>query len=95
MKNLITTLKAIPELTDKQQELLSTLNEEYKRAGIYEILTVNEEIRAMILKKASSDAIERKAREQGVKSLMHSGWEKVFAGVTTPEEVRRVTQIEE
>ena len=49
----------------------------------------------MILDKASSDAIERKAREQGIKSLTQSGWEKVFAGITTPEEVRRVTQIDE
>ncbi|MCK5013403.1 MAG: Flp pilus assembly complex ATPase component TadA [Candidatus Omnitrophica bacterium] len=65
------------------------------RAGIYEILVMNAEIRKMVLEKASSDAIEHKARELGVKSLAHSGWEKVFAGVTTPEEAQRVTQIEE
>ena len=65
------------------------------RAAIYEILVMTEEIRKMVLEKSSSDAIERKARESGVKSLMHSGWEKVFAGITTPEEVQRVTQIEE
>ncbi len=71
-------------------------NTGYKgRAAIYEILVANEAIRKMILEKASSDAIERKARELGMKSLVQSGWEKVFAGVTTPEEVRRVTQIEE
>ena len=71
-------------------------NTGYKgRAGIYEILVVNEAIRKMILERASSDAIERKAREIGVKSLVQSGWEKVFAGITTPEEVQRVTQIEE
>ncbi|MBN1869291.1 MAG: Flp pilus assembly complex ATPase component TadA [Candidatus Omnitrophica bacterium] len=71
-------------------------NTGYKgRAGIYEILVMNEAIRELILKKASSDVIERRSREMGVKSLAHSGWEKVFAGVTTPEEVRRVTQIEE
>ena len=64
------------------------------RAGIYEILVLTEEIRKLILQTASADVIEKKARELGVKSLAHSGWEKVFAGVTTPEEVRRVTQIE-
>ena len=64
------------------------------RAGIYEILVVTEEIRKLILQKASEDVIERKARDLGVKSLLQSGWEKVFAGVTTPEEVRRVTQVE-
>jgi type II secretory ATPase GspE/PulE/Tfp pilus assembly ATPase PilB-like protein len=65
------------------------------RAAIYEILVMNEAVRKMILEKASSEAIERKAREAGVRSLTQSGWEKVFAGVTTPEEVRRVTQVEE
>ncbi|MCK5179733.1 MAG: type II/IV secretion system protein, partial [Candidatus Omnitrophica bacterium] len=65
------------------------------RAAIYEILVMSEQIRTMVLEKASSDAIERKARELGIKSLTQSGWEKVFSGVTTPEEVRRVTQIEE
>ncbi|MCH6576105.1 MAG: Flp pilus assembly complex ATPase component TadA, partial [Bacteroidetes bacterium] len=64
------------------------------RVGIYEILVLTEDIRKLILEKASEDVIERKARESGVKSLLQSGWEKVFAGVTTPEEVRRVTQVE-
>ena len=64
------------------------------RAGIYEILVMSSEIRKLILQKASADVIERKARELGIKSLSQSGWEKVFEGVTTPEEVRRVTQIE-
>jgi len=64
------------------------------RAGIYEILVATPEIRKLILEKASSDIIEKRARDLGVKSLTQSGWEKVFAGVTTPEEVRRVTQVE-
>jgi type II secretory ATPase GspE/PulE/Tfp pilus assembly ATPase PilB-like protein len=64
------------------------------RAGIYEILVMREAVRKLVLEKASADVIERKARELGIKSLNQSGWEKVFAGVTTPEEVRRVTQIE-
>jgi len=63
------------------------------RAGIYEILVMTEEIRKLILQKSSDDVIERKARDMGVKSLEQSGWEKVFAGITTPEEVRRVTQV--
>jgi type II secretion system protein E len=64
------------------------------RAGIYEILVMTKEIRKLIMDKASADIIERKARDLGVRSLAHSGWEKVFEGVTTPEEVRRVTQVE-
>jgi type II secretion system protein E len=65
------------------------------RAAIYEILLMTEGIKKMILEKVSSDVIERKARELGMKSLIHGGWEKVFAGITTPEEVQRVTQIDE
>lgn len=64
------------------------------RAGIYEILVMTEEIRTLILQKAPADVIGKKARDLGVKSLAQSGWEKVSAGVTTPEEVRRVTQME-
>jgi len=64
------------------------------RAGIYEILVMTREIRKLILEKASADIIERKARDLGTKPLTQSGWEKVFQGITTPEEVRRVTQIE-
>jgi type II secretory ATPase GspE/PulE/Tfp pilus assembly ATPase PilB-like protein len=55
---------------------------------------MTKEIRKLIMDKASADIIERKARDLGVRSLAHSGWEKVFEGVTTPEEVRRVTQVE-
>ncbi len=65
------------------------------RAGIYEILEMNAEIRKMVLEKASSDLIMKKAMEMGMKSLRQSGWEKVVAGVTTPEEVERVTAVEE
>jgi general secretion pathway protein E/type IV pilus assembly protein PilB len=62
------------------------------RTGIYELLVVNESIRGMILRKESSDRIDAKAREMGMTSLLQDGWEKAFAGETTPEEVRRVTQ---
>jgi len=64
------------------------------RTGIYEILEVNEEIRKMILQKASSDAIKEKALNIGMRTLRQDGWEKVLAGITSPEEVIRVTQEE-
>lgn len=64
------------------------------RAGIYEILVMNAEIRKMVLERASSDLIMKKAMDMGMKSLRQSGWEKVAEGVTTPEEVERVTAIE-
>lgn len=63
------------------------------RTGIYEILLVNEEIEKLILKKASASEIKEKAQKLGMKNLRDDGWEKVIAGVTTPEEVMRVTQL--
>ena len=65
------------------------------RTGIYEILVVNDEIRKLILRKTSSEEIKDKAVSLGMKTLRHDGWEKVLAGITTPEEVIRVTQEEE
>ena len=62
------------------------------RTGIYEILLVNEEIKKLVTQKVSSDTIKDKAVELGMRTLKHDGWEKVLAGLTTPEEVLRVTQ---
>lgn len=63
------------------------------RTGIYELLAMNAAIRKMVLQKVSSDQIEATAVEMGMRPMAHDGWEKVFAGITTPEEVHRVTQI--
>ena len=64
------------------------------RAAIYEILLVNEEIKSLILTKAPSNIIKDKAVKLGMHTLKQDGWEKVLSGVTTPEEVLRVTQLE-
>lgn len=64
------------------------------RTAIYEILSLNEEIRPMILSKASSQDIKRKAMQQGMRSLFQDGWQKVLKGLTTISEVIRVTQRE-
>jgi len=62
------------------------------RTGIYEILLVSEEIRQLIMKKADSTTIGRKAVEEGMRTLREDGARKVIAGITTLEEVVRVTQ---
>jgi len=64
------------------------------RTGIYEILIVDEEIRRLIMRKASSEEIRERAVEKGMRLLKEDGWEKVKAGITTLEEVLRVTQVE-
>jgi len=64
------------------------------RTGIYEILPVTEEIKRLILQKVSSDALKAKAIELGMHTLRQDGWDKVLLGITTIEEVMRVTQSE-
>ena len=70
-------------------------NRGYKgRIGIFEMMLLDNKIKDMILKRASSAQIAQVAREAGMKSLREDGMEKVLAGSTTIEEVIRVTQAE-
>src|SRR3954471_20267167 len=65
------------------------------RMGIYELLILNEALRPLILNRSSSTTIAQKAMDQGMRTLRTDGWNKVKNGITTIEEVLRVTQIEE
>jgi type IV pilus assembly protein PilB len=62
------------------------------RTAIYEILVVDKAMRELILKKESTERIRDKMISQGMNTLRLSGWQKVFEGVTTPDEIIRVTQ---
>jgi len=64
------------------------------RAGIFELLVVNEEIRKMINQKMSAGQIKRKATESGMKSLREDGLVKAARGLTTLDEILRVTEVE-
>lgn len=65
------------------------------RTVIYELLLLTPEIKKIILRKGSADEIRQKAIEEGMKTLYEVGWEKVREGLTTPEEVLRVTANDE
>jgi type II secretory ATPase GspE/PulE/Tfp pilus assembly ATPase PilB-like protein len=65
------------------------------RLAIYELLVLNEALRPLVLSRAASSTIAAQAVEQGMRTLRVDGWNKVRAGITTIEEVLRVTQIEE
>ncbi len=65
------------------------------RLAIYELLVLNEALRPLILNRSSSTTIAQKAMDQGMRTLRTDGWTKVKNGITTIEEVLRVTQIEE
>ncbi|MFA5961148.1 MAG: ATPase, T2SS/T4P/T4SS family [Parcubacteria group bacterium] len=62
------------------------------RNGIYEVLEVDEEIKKMISQKASAHDIEIKGRENGMLTMIEDGFAKCIQGITTVEEVLRVTK---
>ncbi|MDD5505634.1 MAG: GspE/PulE family protein, partial [Candidatus Omnitrophica bacterium] len=64
------------------------------RIGIFEVLVLNEAIRKMVEEKNSADTIRNKAIELGMKSLREDGLEKARLGLTTIEEILRVTEVE-
>ncbi len=62
------------------------------RRAIFEWMDTTPEIRRLILKNASSGEIRESARRSGMRSLSEDGWRLVAEGITTPEEVLRVTK---
>jgi type II secretion system protein E len=62
------------------------------RTGIYELFVISEEARGLILGKKPTGVIRRHAIDHGMVSLRDDGWAKARAGVTTVEEILRVTQ---
>ena len=64
------------------------------RLGIFEVLEVTKDIRTLIAEKNDSDVINKKAIEEGMTTMLDDGLEKVLKGVTTIEEVLRVTKVE-
>jgi len=68
-------------------------NNGYKgRIGIYEVLAMSEEVKDLVNSRADSDTIRAKAREQGMLTMLEDGFLKATAGVTTIEEILRVTK---
>jgi len=64
------------------------------RVGLFEVLEVTKEIRRLISQKSDSDIIALAAIKEGMKTMLDDGLEKVAAGITTIEEVIRVTKVE-
>ena len=62
------------------------------RTGIYELMLVDDEVRRLILARVDANSIKSKARDNGMITLQSDGTDKVLAGITTTEEVSRVTQ---
>lgn len=62
------------------------------RIGIHEVLEITETIKELINKRASSDEIEKQARQEGMLTMLEDGLIKAARGLTSIEEVLRVTQ---
>ncbi len=60
------------------------------RAGLYEVMEVNEEIEKLIIAHATSTEVNKKAIEQGMITMRQDGYFKALNGITTLEEVNRV-----
>ncbi len=61
------------------------------RAGLYEVMDVTDDIQQLIIARSASSEIQRKAVEQGMITMRQDGYLKALAGLTTLEEVNRVT----
>ena len=60
------------------------------RTGLYEVMTMTDALRRLILDRANHDDLRAEAREQGMRTLREDGLEKVRHGITSVPEVLRV-----
>ncbi len=93
-KNLLQRMKLSPDTMFYRGEGCGACNHiGYRgRVGIFEILAVDREVRRLIIQKASESEIIKAARTHGMKSIFIDGMLKVMKGITTIEEVKRVTE---
>jgi general secretion pathway protein E/type IV pilus assembly protein PilB len=62
------------------------------RQGVFELLVVDDELREMILRRDGANRLKRYAIEHGMRTLRDDGWDRVRSGLTTAEEVLRITK---
>lgn len=101
---VLTTMKTEGAISNKTESLDKLLfyrgkgckqcgDEGYKgRIGIYEVLEVDKDVQEAILRKASREDLIAIADKQNMMTMMEDGFLKAKAGITTIEEVLRVTQ---
>jgi general secretion pathway protein E len=62
------------------------------RVGIFELMEMNDAIRRLVMQNADAGALAAASRANGMRMLKEDGWDKVEAGLTTVDELLRVTQ---
>jgi type II secretory ATPase GspE/PulE/Tfp pilus assembly ATPase PilB-like protein len=60
--------------------------------GIFEMMEMNDEMRTRVMGNEDAALLTQAARRYGMRNLREDGWRKIAMGVTTVEEVMRVTQ---
>lgn len=90
-EKIVKPKQALKDITFFRPKISKTCPEGYKgRIGIFEVLPVTETIKEMIVKKATSDEIQRQAIEEGMITMVEDGFIKAAQGITSIEEVLRV-----
>ena len=81
------------DVTFYHPEVSSECPEGYQdRIGIHEVLGLTESVKALIMASATSDDLEKRAKEEGMRTMLEDGIIKSAQGITTIEEVLRVTR---
>ena len=62
------------------------------RSAIFEIMPITDELRPLVVANATASSIKQAALNAGMKTLRQDGWDKVLQGVTTVDEIIRVTE---
>ena len=100
-KEVMDSLKLNPEIVKKPEFFRGAgcehcFNSGYSgRTGIAEVLLLSSSVRELILRREQEHVIKQKARQEGMKTLRENGLEAALAGLTTLEEVLRVTAPDE
>ncbi len=63
------------------------------RVGIFEVMLLSDKLRDLVVKRASRDELMKAAEEEGMTTMLEDGVRKAFMGITTLEEVLRVTKV--
>ena len=64
------------------------------RLGIFEMVVMNSQLRDLAFQKAPAGQLRAAARAAGMRTLLEDGKRKILAGITTPEDLLRITQAE-
>jgi general secretion pathway protein E len=85
----------VPEVLYRGKGCRNCQGQGYRgRQGVFEMMPVTDEVRALVIERASSREIRKVAMRQGMNSLRSDGWRLIREGRTTPEEVLRMTKDE-